>query len=89
MNQLVQMCSSRGRPAERLLPVRACFLVQTDREALSWSGGEEWLGRCFQLMATDDARTLDEWTARWSDLAELEVVPVISSAEARARALDR
>jgi len=48
---------------------------------------DESLGRCFQLMKTDDPRLFDDWTARWSDLADFEVVPVIGSAEARARAL--
>lgn len=48
---------------------------------------DEGLGRCFQLMETDDARLLDEWTARWSDLVEFEVVPVIGSADAAARVL--
>jgi hypothetical protein len=48
---------------------------------------DEDLGRCFQLMETDDARLLDEWTARWSDIVEFEVVPVIRSADAAARVL--
>ena len=48
---------------------------------------DEDLGRCFQLMETDDARLLDEWTARWSDIVEFEVVPVIGSADAAARVL--
>jgi hypothetical protein len=38
--------------------------------------------RCYQLMETDDPRLLDHWTARWSDLVEFEVYPVITSAEA-------
>jgi Domain of unknown function (DUF3303) len=48
---------------------------------------DERLGRCFQLMETDDPTLFDEWTARWSDLAKFEVVPVVSSAEARERVL--
>ena len=47
---------------------------------------DERLDRCFQLMETDDSSLFDEWVARWSDLAEFEVVPVIDSAEAAARA---
>lgn len=43
---------------------------------------EEKLGRCFQLMETEDRGLLDEWMANWSDLVEFEVYPVISSAEA-------
>jgi hypothetical protein len=50
---------------------------------------EDGLGRCFQLMETDDPSTFDDWTARWTDLAEFEIVPVLSSGEARARALQQ
>lgn len=46
---------------------------------------DERLDRCFQLMRTDAPGLFDDWTARWSDLAEFEVVPVIGSAEAAAR----
>ena len=48
---------------------------------------DERLDRCFQLMETADPSLFDEWIARWSDLAEFEVVPVIDSAEAAARTL--
>ena len=40
--------------------------------------------RCFQVMQTDDRRLLDEWMAAWSDLADFEVIPVVTSAEAAA-----
>jgi hypothetical protein len=43
---------------------------------------DEELKRCFQLMETDDRKLLDEWIARWSDIVEFEVYPVISSQEA-------
>ena len=42
------------------------------------------LRRCYQVMETDDPTLLDEWIARWADLADFEVVPVITSAEAAA-----
>jgi hypothetical protein len=38
--------------------------------------------RCFQLMETDDPTLFDQWIAAWSDLADFEVVPVVSSGEA-------
>ena len=38
--------------------------------------------RCYQIMETDDRRLLDEWIARWSDIVDFEVHPVITSAEA-------
>ena len=47
---------------------------------------ESWVetdfGRCFQLMECEDARLLREWAARWEDLVEFEVVPVVTSKEA-------
>jgi hypothetical protein len=45
------------------------------------------LGRCYQLMETDDPRLFATWIARWSDLASFEIVPVLSSGEAAARVL--
>jgi uncharacterized protein DUF3303 len=38
--------------------------------------------RCFQLMEADNAKALEPWIAKWRDLAEFEVVPVRTSAEA-------
>lgn len=46
---------------------------------------DETLVRCFQLMKTDDRRLLDEWIANWQDLTDIEVYPVITSAEAAER----
>ncbi|MDQ3920492.1 MAG: DUF3303 domain-containing protein [Acidobacteriota bacterium] len=47
---------------------------------------ESWVetdfGRCFQLMECEDARLLREWAARWEDLVEFEVIPVLTSKEA-------
>ena len=70
----------RAADQGRLLPDG---LVYVD----SWV--DERLDRCFQLMETDDPALLDEWTARWSDLTEFEVVPVMTSAEAAERVLGR
>jgi hypothetical protein len=50
---------------------------------------DESLGRCFQLMETDDPSLFDRWIERWADLGSFEVVPVISSAEAAARVAGR
>jgi Domain of unknown function (DUF3303) len=38
--------------------------------------------RCYQLMETDDPQRLDDWIARWSDIVDFDVHPVITSAEA-------
>ena len=46
---------------------------------------DERLHRCFQLMQTNDAQLLDEWTKQWDDLVEFEIVPVVASSEAAGR----
>jgi len=50
---------------------------------------DEGLGRCFQLMETDDRKLLDEWIANWSDIVEFEVFPIISSKEAAEKVAPR
>lgn len=45
------------------------------------------LTRCYQVMECDDQSLLDEWISHWADLMDIEVLPVVSSAEARERAL--
>ena len=51
----------------------------------SWVVDDERLDRCFQLMETDDRGLLDAWRARWADLVEFDVFPVIESGEAARR----
>lgn len=63
----------RFRERGRMLPDGLRYLE-------SWTGSD--FGRCFQLMECDDPRLFDEWTARWHDLVEFEVTPVITSQEA-------
>jgi hypothetical protein len=33
-------------------------------------------------MECDDRRLLDQWISRWQDLIEIEVIPVMTSADA-------
>ncbi len=35
------------------------------------------LGRCFQLMETDDITLFQRWIADWQEVVEFEVVPVV------------
>jgi hypothetical protein len=44
------------------------------------------LSRCYQVMECDEPKLVDAWIERWKDLAEFEVIPVVTSAEAAARA---
>ena len=41
---------------------------------------------CYQLMEAESRDLLDEWIQHWKDLADFEIVPVISSAEAKEKA---
>lgn len=45
------------------------------------------LTRCYQLMEADSLEDLNLWIANWDDLADFEVIPIISSEEARAKVL--
>ncbi len=47
------------------------------------------LHRCFQVMETDDRSLLDQWMANWNDLVDFEVIPVLTSAEAASKVLER
>jgi hypothetical protein len=67
-------------PVYRRFRERGRLLPEGLQYVSSWV--DEKLERCFQLMETADRRLLDEWIENWSDLADFEVWPVISSAEA-------
>lgn len=41
--------------------------------------------RCFQLMEAPSRDSLDPWMARWSDIMDFEVTPVLTSADFWAR----
>jgi Domain of unknown function (DUF3303) len=58
-------------------------------DGLSYVGSwiEESFDRCFQVMECDDERLLHDWASRWADLMDFELVPVLTSQQARERAL--
>lgn len=62
----------RFREKGRMMPDGLSFVG-------SWTAAD--LGRCFQLMETDDVALLQRWVAEWSDLAAFEIVPVVAGAE--------
>jgi hypothetical protein len=43
---------------------------------------DDKLERCYQVMETHDRALLDEWMAKWRDLIDFEVYPVVTSKEA-------
>jgi hypothetical protein len=53
------------------------------RYITSWV--DDKLERCFQLMEAEQRELIDEWIARWNDLVDFEVYPVISSSDAAER----
>jgi Protein of unknown function (DUF3303) len=63
----------RVRQNGRMLPEGLKYVA-------SWV--EENFDRCFQVMECDDPKLFEQWTARWNDLVELEIVRVSSSQEA-------
>ena len=44
------------------------------------------LSICYQLMEAEDEAKLQDWTNRWKDLVDFEVIPVLSSDEAKKKA---
>ena len=40
---------------------------------------------CYQVMEATSISHLHEWIANWNDLVDFEIIPVISSAEAKKR----
>lgn len=61
---------NRVRERGRQIPAGLAFVD-------SWVTAD--LGRCFQLMETDDVTLLQRWIAEWSDLMSFEIVPVVQS----------
>jgi len=39
--------------------------------------------RCFQVMECDDINDLEAWIAKWRDVTDFEIVPVVTSKEAQ------
>lgn len=65
----------RVREKGRMLPDGVNFID-------SWVTAD--LSRCFQVMECDDIAMLQQWVARWSDLGEFEIVPVVEGKETAA-----
>jgi hypothetical protein len=70
------------KPVYRHLAEQGRGLPDGLRYLESWVDAS--LGRCFQLMESEDPTLFEEWMRHWAGLVEFEVVPVVSSAEARA-----
>jgi len=71
-----------GKAAEvyRRFREQGRMLPEGLRYVESWVEAD--LGRCFQLMECDDGGLFQTWVARWQDLVDFEIVPVVGSKEA-------
>jgi hypothetical protein len=67
-NQDAKAIYRRLRDKGRMMPDGLTFVN-------SWVAAD--LGRCFQLMETDDVTLMQRWIANWSDLMGFEIVPVV------------
>jgi hypothetical protein len=74
MQELYRRFEQKGR----MLPEGVVYIN-------SWISEE--VNSCWQVMEATSAEIIQEWTKKWTDLAGFEVVPVISSAEAREKVL--
>jgi len=70
----------RFRDKGRMMPDGLAFVS-------SWVAAD--LGRCFQVMETDDVTLPQRWAAEWSDLTEFEIVPVVSGKDTAAALADQ
>ncbi len=48
---------------------------------------DESIEVCYQIMESDSLEKLQEWVGHWNDLADFQIIPVLTSAEAKERIL--
>ncbi len=63
---------TRFKEKGRMLPEGVAYLA-------SWIDAANM--RCFQIMESRDAGSLEAWADHWKDLVDFEIVPVVTSAE--------
>jgi hypothetical protein len=71
-----------AKPVYRRFKEKGRMMPKGVRYVSSWVATD--FERCFQVMDCDDRAFLDQWMSNWNDLAEFEVVPVITSEKATA-----
>lgn len=74
-------------PVYRRFRERGRLAPEGLRYVTSWV--TEDLAHCYQVMECEDPALLHQWIARWEDLVEFEIVPVVTSAEAAAAVASR
>lgn len=48
---------------------------------------DENITTCYQVMESDSMEKLHKWTENWKDIVDFEIIPVISSDQARRKVL--
>lgn len=74
-------------PVYRRLPDQGRLAPEGLRYVASWVTAD--LHRCFQVMERGDPSLSAQWAAGWEDLVELEIIPVVTAAEAMAALVPR
>lgn len=72
---------SGAAPVYKRFAERERMLPEGLKYVDSWIEAD--FNRCFQLMETDDAASFQRWVAKWSNLVDFEIVPVVPSVETR------
>ncbi|HKF58927.1 MAG TPA: DUF3303 family protein [Blastocatellia bacterium] len=75
LNQDARAVYDRFRERGRLMPDGIAYVG-------SWVQAD--LSRCFQIVECGDVTLLQRWVAEWRDLAEFEIVPVVTGQETAA-----
>lgn len=76
--QKVKALYQRFEKKGRMLPDGVIYIN-------SWI--DENVETCYQLMESESLEKLEEWVSYWEDLADFEIVPIISSEEAKGRVM--
>lgn len=74
----VKMLYKRFEEKGRMMPEELHYVNSWINESVSV---------CYQVMDTDDEKKLHAWIANWNDLADFEIIPVITSAQAKEKVL--
>lgn len=48
---------------------------------------DEQLTTCFQVMEAGTIENIHEWISHWNDLADFQIIPVLTSAQAKEKIL--
>ena len=74
MKEIYKRVEERGR----MLPDGVIYIN-------SWV--DEQISTCFQVMESDSENKIQQWISHWSDLIDFEVIRVLSSDQAKEKAL--